>query len=140
MPRNCYCGSSGYSMLPHEYGTGYYCKRKQEGAAMPSVEDGPEIPGHPYWDNTEHDDVARMSKSELMKRYEALRERAQSDEAMAVPMPEDKFMSELKHLINKHSKENGSNTADFVLAQYLVHCLEAFDYAVKYRESTRTLP
>lgn len=47
------------------------------------------------------------------------------------------FQEELTHLLNKYSKENGSNTADFVLAQYLVHCLEAFDYAVRYRNDTK---
>jgi len=40
------------------------------------------------------------------------------------------FHKELENLINKHSKENGSDTPDFILAQYLVDCLEAFDKAV----------
>lgn len=39
------------------------------------------------------------------------------------------FKDELKDLINKHSKENGSDTPDFILADYLVACLEAFDSA-----------
>lgn len=56
------------------------------------------------------------------------------------PQPEDKFMSELMALLNRHSKENGSDTADFVLAQYLVHCLEAFDYATRYRTTVNTMP
>ena len=53
--------------------------------------------------------------------------------------PEDKFITELKTLINKHSKENASDTPDFVLADYLGQCLRAFDYAARYRESTKTL-
>lgn len=44
-------------------------------------------------------------------------------------------MSELRSLINRHSKENGSDTPDFVLAQYLQHCLDAFNYATRYRQS-----
>ena len=36
--------------------------------------------------------------------------------------------------INKHSAENGSNTPDFILANYLVGCLEQFDVAVQARE------
>lgn len=44
------------------------------------------------------------------------------------------FRDELSALINKHSKENGSNTPDYVLATYLSICLEAFDNAVKIRE------
>lgn len=44
------------------------------------------------------------------------------------------FGKELRELINKHSKENGSNTPDFVLAQYLISCLENFDFVIKERE------
>lgn len=45
------------------------------------------------------------------------------------------FKAELKTLINKYSKENGSNTPDFILAEYLTNCLESFDKAFKLRES-----
>jgi hypothetical protein len=37
------------------------------------------------------------------------------------------FEQELRDLINRHSKENGSNTPDFLLAEYLVGCLSVFD-------------
>lgn len=40
------------------------------------------------------------------------------------------FRKELASLINKHSMENGSNTPDFILAQFLTHCLRAFDFAI----------
>lgn len=43
------------------------------------------------------------------------------------------FREELLHLINSHSQENGSNTPDWILAEYLMDCLTAFDKAVKYR-------
>ena len=42
---------------------------------------------------------------------------------------------EMKHAINKHSAEGGSNTPDYILAQYLIQCLEAFDSAVMAREA-----
>lgn len=42
--------------------------------------------------------------------------------------------SELASLLNKYSKENGSNTPDFILAEYLIHCLKAWDCAVQSRE------
>lgn len=35
--------------------------------------------------------------------------------------------------INRHSAENGSNTPDFILGDYLVSCLAAFDVAVTRR-------
>ena len=45
------------------------------------------------------------------------------------------FRKELETLINKNSLENGSNTPDFILAEYLENCLKAFDYAVLQRTS-----
>jgi len=45
----------------------------------------------------------------------------------------DNFRKELESLINRHSKENGSNTPDFILAEYLESCLAAFDTAVQNR-------
>jgi hypothetical protein len=36
--------------------------------------------------------------------------------------------------INKVSAENGSNTPDFILANYLIMCLENFDHIVKMRD------
>jgi hypothetical protein len=44
------------------------------------------------------------------------------------------FRKELKELINKHSKKNGSNTPDEVIANYLNRCLDTFDEAVIARE------
>ena len=46
-----------------------------------------------------------------------------------------KFRKELEVLINQNSLENGSNTPDFILAEYLENCLKAFDYAVLQRTS-----
>lgn len=45
------------------------------------------------------------------------------------------FKEELRDLINKHSKENESNTPDFILASYMETCLKAFDKAIQRRES-----
>lgn len=45
------------------------------------------------------------------------------------------FRKELEELINQHSMENGSDTPDFILAQYLTDCLETFDKATKAREA-----
>jgi hypothetical protein len=44
------------------------------------------------------------------------------------------FHQELEALINTHSKENGSHTPDFILAQYLIGCLDSFDRATRARE------
>ena len=40
---------------------------------------------------------------------------------------EQAFQADLAKVINQHSRENRSNTSDFMLAEYLVSCLEAFE-------------
>lgn len=45
------------------------------------------------------------------------------------------FRQELDALINRYSLENGSNTPDFILGQFLAQVLEVFDTAVNLRES-----
>ena len=45
------------------------------------------------------------------------------------------FLEELTALLNKHSMEaSGGNTPDYILAKYLLACLDAFDAAVRHRE------
>jgi hypothetical protein len=46
----------------------------------------------------------------------------------------EEFRRELEVLINKYSVENGSNTPDFILADYLVSCLQTFDKIIQARE------
>ena len=46
----------------------------------------------------------------------------------------DTFERELETLINRYSQENGSNTPDFILAQFLLGCLAAWNAAVQRRE------
>ena len=45
------------------------------------------------------------------------------------------FKKELECLINCHSKENDSNTPDFILAHYMDNCLKAFVEATQQRET-----
>lgn len=45
------------------------------------------------------------------------------------------FEAELELLLNRHSLENASNTPDFILAQYLVACLGAWNTGVQQRET-----
>jgi len=39
------------------------------------------------------------------------------------------FLRELTELINKYSKENDSNTPDYILAEYMINALNAFNIA-----------
>lgn len=44
------------------------------------------------------------------------------------------FKEELKALINRHSKENDSDTPDFILVEYLTGCLKTFEEATAHRD------
>lgn len=48
-------------------------------------------------------------------------------------MKEESFRQKLQELINMCSLENASDTPDYILATYLVSCLQAFDTAVLQR-------
>ena len=41
---------------------------------------------------------------------------------------------EIEGLLNKASRENNSDTPDYILAEYLLLCLDAFEGAVNARE------
>lgn len=41
---------------------------------------------------------------------------------------------DLAAVLNRYSRENASNTPDFILAQYLAGCLNVWDNAVRLRE------
>lgn len=50
-------------------------------------------------------------------------------------MDVSEFRKSIETAINYSSMENGSNTPDFILAEYLKDCLVAFDKAVCARET-----
>ena len=47
----------------------------------------------------------------------------------------ESLSTSISTLLNKHSKENDSNTPDFILAKYLIECLTSFNKAVCAREN-----
>jgi len=48
--------------------------------------------------------------------------------------PKGSFPKELENLINRYSIEGGSNTPDFILAEYLKQCFDTFDMCVRKRD------
>ena len=44
------------------------------------------------------------------------------------------FEAELEELLNRYSKENDSNTPDYILAHYIKYSLLAYNQAVNLRE------
>ena len=46
----------------------------------------------------------------------------------------EQLRKEIETSINRVSAENGSNTPDFILAEFLTDCLAAFDKASRARE------
>lgn len=49
-------------------------------------------------------------------------------------MSDVEFEREMCSLINRHNRESGSNTPDYILASYLMQCLGAFEQASNARE------
>lgn len=43
------------------------------------------------------------------------------------------LQTEISQILNKYSAENDSNTPDFILAEYLINCLVAFNNATQQR-------
>lgn len=52
----------------------------------------------------------------------------------------DSFEREIAAAINRRSRENRSNTPDFILAQVMIAALEAFEAAVKQRDRWGRVP
>lgn len=44
------------------------------------------------------------------------------------------FEIELEHLLNRFNEEAASNTPDFILASYMLRCLQAWNVCVTARE------
>jgi len=44
------------------------------------------------------------------------------------------FKEELRSLLNRHCKENDSNTPDYLLAEYLIGCLEIYNKTLVARD------
>lgn len=49
-------------------------------------------------------------------------------------IPDENLRKELSALLNSYSRENESNTPDFILADFMLKCLQAFDEAAAERE------
>lgn len=67
-------------------------------------------------------------------------EACHNDEHLDVPQEKSAerrrldFRIELESLINRHSVENGSDTPDYLLAQFLAGCLAAYEATVMKRD------
>jgi aminoglycoside/choline kinase family phosphotransferase len=56
------------------------------------------------------------------------------------PREDPAFRTQLTRLLNSVSAESGSDTADFILADYLLECLRNLDRTIKNREVWNRLP
>lgn len=50
------------------------------------------------------------------------------------PIERRTLVSEVATVVNRNSIENASDTPDFILAEYLVVCLEGYEAALKRRK------
>ena len=71
--------------------------------------------GEPGCPNAEHGRMIMVKVHSKESNMEAMRRVA--------------FRNDIQDVINRHSRENKSGTPDFILAEYLTQCLEAFDNA-----------
>ena len=78
------------------------------------------------------DEPETLSLTELQKRLEL--NKALAEHMQFSSYPAGSFSYELEQLINEHSIEGGSDTPDFILAQYLKNCLDNFDMCVRKRD------
>ncbi len=65
-----------------------------------------------------------------MKKVNDMKERAMAEDTQMIK----NFRSQLIYLLNNNSMENGSDTPDYILADYMVDCLAAFDKTLQARE------
>jgi hypothetical protein len=79
----------------------------------------------------EHDPMTKFVGETVVPLYAAPPRVVAVDEKME---PES-FSRALAALLNKYSIENDSNTPDYALASYLAGCLNAFESAVKMRDT-----
>lgn len=56
---------------------------------------------------------------------------------LGAEVPETEFQRELRELLNRHSKENGSGTPDFILVDLIEGMLEVFDKTMQRRANWR---
>ncbi len=49
-------------------------------------------------------------------------------------MSKETFQKQLTQLINSHCLENESNSPDFILAEYIMGCLDSYTNAAKKRD------
>lgn len=57
------------------------------------------------------------------------------DSAESIRIEQDvPFEKELENLLNRKCMENGSNTPDYILAEYMMGCLRVYENAVNARE------
>lgn len=62
------------------------------------------------------------------------------DRIFELEKAEKSFREDLETLLGKYNMEKGSNTDNYILAEYLRDCIKAFDCAIVLRDRYQTLP
>jgi hypothetical protein len=68
-----------------------------------------------------------LSFEEIVAHFKLLMAAIEFEPLDEIVTKETKFRRELATLLNRYSKENGSDTPDFILANYLIGCLDVFN-------------
>ena len=80
---------------------------------------------------------AALSATVEIEHEESYANRVYTEKTLIVS-PVNTFRVELTKLLNSHSKENGSNTPDFILANYLIGVMDVYDLTVRRRDEWRS--
>jgi hypothetical protein len=78
--------------------------------------------------------LRQATPEERTRMIKQLKERAQEMGVAFDTESRNGFEKDLEDLINKYNRESGSNTPDFILANYLIGCLATFNMAVTRRD------
>ncbi len=84
--------------------------------------------------NISKKDEAEKLYNEITCRFYKIMELKDKILEEKLPKTDGEFRIQLASLLNRYSRENDSNTPDFILAKYLMSCLDAFNYAVSRRD------
>ena len=77
-------------------------------------------------------DPIDAAMTELRKRTDGVT--VDQPATQAAPSRKVTFREALTQLLNQYSKENSSNTPDYLLANFLIGCMDVFDLTVRRRD------
>lgn len=83
-----------------------------------------------YGDVKKHDTIYKKNMDEIISDVISKLQFMKCEKLDEIVTEETMFNRELTSLLNKYSKENSSNTPDYVLSSYLIGCLKNYNHTI----------